>query len=341
MTALAPVRALERAVPWPRLGWVAWRRYRASLLATIGVVAVLAAYLLVTGLKMRSVYAAAVSCPAAQSPNCRFAFIDFHEKYGAVGFLGIVLMLLPGLIGVFVGAPILARELETGTFRYTFTQGAGRMRWAVALLVPGAVGVALVTAAFGWLVTWHDQPLVDSGVTPRLHATGFPITGVAAAGWALIGFALGIFAGLLWRRVVPALVTGFAVWFGLAFVASQWRLHYLTPFTTTSLEIPDSALTVDQWWTKNGVRVSQAQLDQALHGVGSLSDSGGNITAQAGSQGSVDPVQYLLGHGFAQVTSYQPDARYWPFQWIEFGWLVLAAVVLLGATLWLLRRRPA
>jgi LPXTG-motif cell wall-anchored protein len=41
------------------------------------------------------------------------------------------------------------------------------------------------------------------------------------------------------------------------------------------------------------------------------------------------------------MTSYQPDSRYWPFQWIETGWLTALALLLLGATLWLLRRRQA
>ena len=57
--------------------------------------------------------------------------------------------------------------------------------------------------------------------------------------------------------------------------------------------------------------------------------------------GSVDPIQYLLQHGYTQWTSYQPDSRYWTFQWIEFGWLTLVSLLLLAATLWLVRHRNA
>ena len=267
----------------------------------------------------------------------------FHDSYGQTGFIGVVLMFLPGLVGAFVGAPILARELETGTFRYAWTQGVGRMRWATAILVSGAVGVAVVMAAFGELITWHNQPLLASGDTPRLHTTVFPETGIAAAGWALAGFALGVLAGLIWRRVVPAIVSAFAAWFGLAYLAATYRLHYLTPLTTTSLDTRVKDLPITQWWTKGGARVSDNQINAALSEVGAQYNSGGGkVTVGPSASGNdVDPVQYLLQHGYTQVTSYQPDSRYWPFQWIEFGWLTTLALILLATAFWLLRRRPA
>ena len=189
-------------------------------------------------MKMRSSYHAFTSCRPVDSAACQYKFQVFHNSYGQTGFIGVILMFLPGIVGAFVGAPLLARELETGTFRYAWTQGVGRMRWATAVLVSGAVGVAVIMAAFGALITWHNQPLLDSGDTPRLHTTIFPETGIAAAGWALVGFALGVLAGLLWRRVVPAIVTAFAAWFGLAYLGATYRLHYLTPLTTTSLDSP-------------------------------------------------------------------------------------------------------
>jgi hypothetical protein len=41
--------------------------------------------------------------------------------------------MIPPMIGAFVGAPVLARELETGTYRLTWAQGFGRARWTLAL----------------------------------------------------------------------------------------------------------------------------------------------------------------------------------------------------------------
>lgn len=344
MTALAaaPDVAL-RPVPWPRLGWVMWRRYRPALAAIGAVLAVLTGYLVITGERMRSAYATVSPCITVRSARCGFAYQTFHDSYGQPGLLGVVLLFLPGIVGAFAGAPVLARELETGTFRYTWTQGVGRMRWAIAATVPWALAVAVIMGAFGALVTWYDQPLFDSAITPRLHATVFPVTGIAAAGWALAGFTLGVLAGLLWRRVLPALATAFAAWFGLAFLAANvLRPHYLAPLTTTRLQLPANDLSLGQWWTRHGVRVAAAQINRVLQSVGfQESGASGKITVHPGTASNIDPVQYLLGHGYVQVTSYQPDSRYWTFQWIEFAWLTFLAALLLGLTLWMLRRRPA
>ena len=141
---------------------------------------------------MRHAYAAVQACGTPAVGGCWFAFAHFHDTYGNVGRSAALLVFVPGLIGAFVGAPLFAREFETGTYRYAWTQGVGRTRWLPALLVPGAVGVAAVAAAFGWLITWYYQPLVASGIVQRLHEHVFPVTGVAAAGWALLGFSLGV-----------------------------------------------------------------------------------------------------------------------------------------------------
>jgi len=90
------------------------------------------------------------------------------------------------------------------------------------------------------------------------------------------------------------------------------------------------------------VTVTDAQINSALQAVGvQIDNSGGSFQAAPSSGGSVDPVQYLLQHGYLHVTSYQPDSRFWTFQWIEFGWLTALTLLTPGATLWLLRRRSA
>lgn len=344
MTVLASApQAPVRPVPWRALAWVMWRRYRTALAATAGVLAVIGVYLLVDGERMRSVYATYLACAPNHSAKCQFAWQTFRDGYSQPGLPGVILLFLPGIIGAFVGAPVLAREFETGTVRFTWTQGVGRMRWAIAAVVPGAVGVAVIIGAFGALVSWHNQPLVDGGITPRLHATVFPVTGLAAAGWALAGFALAVLAGQLWRRVLPGLATAFAAWFALAFLAAQIRLHYLTPLTTTNLEQSGRDFEIAQWWTRGGVRIDDAQINSVLQAGGFQQGGGGGqvAVAQPGAGGGIDPVQYLLHHGYTQITSYQPDSRYWTFQWIEFGALTTLTFLLLGAAFWLLRRRPA
>jgi hypothetical protein len=51
------------------------------------------------------------------------------------------------------------------------------------------------------------------------------------------------------------------------------------------------------------------------------------------------PARRLGPHGYTMWTSYQPGSRFWPFQWIEGGWLLALSVLLIAAVIWLVRRR--
>jgi hypothetical protein len=102
------------------------------------------------------------------------------------------LQVIPALIGAFVAAPLLARELETGTFRYAWTQGFGRSRWTVAKLVPLAVAVTVAAGAFSVLVSWYIQPLWGAGDdNGPLYPTIFDLRGAAFAAWTLAASAIG------------------------------------------------------------------------------------------------------------------------------------------------------
>ena len=96
----------------------------------------------------------------------------------------------PSLIGMFWGAPLIARELETGTFRLAWTQSVSRMRWLLVKL--GLVGLA--SAAVGGLlslmVTWWYSP-IDKVNQGRFGAAAFGLHGFVPAGYALFAFALG------------------------------------------------------------------------------------------------------------------------------------------------------
>ena len=147
-----------------------------------------------------------------------------------------VLQAVPALIGAFVGAPVLARELETGTFRYAWTQGFGRWRWTLAKLVALAVAVTAAAGAFSVLVSWYYQPYFATATGPVPYRVSplapglFDLRGVAFAAWTLAAFAIGALAGMLIRRVVPAIVATLAAYTGLAFAAGAClRQHYLTP----------------------------------------------------------------------------------------------------------------
>ena len=150
---------------------------------------------------------------------------------------------------------------------------------------------------------------------------------------------------MLIRRVVPAIAATLAVYAGLAFAVGGFlREHYLTPLVTTSLNLPGSAWILGQWWTKGGVTLSQAAMVQVMDPrirQDHTRPCQATTSICSSSRRYASVMQYLTRHGYTYWTRYQPGSRFWPFQWIEGGWLLALSVLLIAATVWLVRRRAA
>ena len=160
----------------------------------------------------------------------------------------------------------------------------------------------------------------------------FDLHGVAFAAWTLAAFAIGALAGMLIRRVVPAIAATLAVYAGLALATAVYlREHYMAPLLTSQLNLSGSAWVVSQWYAKGGTFAFPAQGPQIVSALSRLCP--GNAYATS--------AQCLSRHGYTQWSSYQPGSRFWPFQWIEGGWLLALSVLLIAATIWLVRRRAA
>jgi hypothetical protein len=350
MTALAvPARAREdaslRPVPWRRMAWVIWRQHRIALGGVALALGALAVYVRIVGLRLHHAYAAATACHPASSPACADLASSFNGMYAALAN-GTALQPVPALIGAFVGAPVLARELETGTFRYAWTQGFGRWRWTLAKLALLAVVVSAAAGAISVLFSWYYQPYFATGnQTPSLTEVSplagalFDLHGVAFAAWTLVAFAIGALAGILIRRVVVAIVATLTAYAALAVAAATLlRQHYLTPLVTANVNVPASAAIVRQWWTKDGTfAFSGLPPMQILQQYCPTPPLGARVDKPpAGTL-----AQCLSQHGYTQWTRYQPASRFWPFQWIEAGWLLALSVLLIAVTVWLVRRRAA
>jgi len=200
------------------------------------------------------------------------------------------------------------------------------------------VAVTVPALLFSLLLSWYYQPYFATrneslGLTEitQFFPGVFDLHGVAFAAWTLAAFAIGVLAGMLIRRVVPAIAATLAVYAGLALTTALWlRQHYMTPLLTSKLNLPGSAWIINQWYTKDGKFAFPDRGTQILNALSRLCPS---------SNGP--PAQCLSQHGYTEWTSYQPGSRFWPFQWIEGGWLLALSVLLIAATIWLVRRRAA
>jgi hypothetical protein len=340
----APQPAVRRRpVPWTGLAWVTWRQHRLLLAGAAALLAALGLYLLIMGLKIHSAYAAVASCHPVDSAHCQQLSDAFNQEYygsqsGSVASSGLnaqtvpfLLLAVPALLGVFAGAPLLAREFETGTFRFAWTQGAGRARWTVTKLALLAVVLTGATQAFSMLFSWYVQPFLAEGKTSAFPMQLFGTRGVDFAAWTLAAFAIGAFAGAVIRRAVPAMAASLATWLVLNLTTMMsLRQHYEAPVTSTR-----SALPAGDWLLSGGITgpggrpVAPGQL------FGQLPPSLRN----AGNPASVNA--WLAQHHYTQWWTYQPASRFWHFQFIEGGWLLALSLVLITATVWMVRRRAA
>jgi hypothetical protein len=320
-------------VPWRRMVWVTWRQHRATLISAPSVLAAVAVFLVIFGLKVHHDYAALVNCPldpGQQSNACAGLFRTFNSTdWPLANTCSILMQLAPVLIGAFAGAPLLARELETGTFRFAWTQGLVRERQAIAK--PALLGVTIVVlvGAFGELFSWFFQPFLYTEEMNRLTETVFDTSGIVFPAFALVSFAIGAFLGMLFRRVVPALAATLGVYLAVRLAAWGVRKYYpvavvtgnsklFSHFQTPSL--PGYPWILSSWVTgPGGQPASQSVANQILNGPPGA---------------SVPP-------GYTEWNRWIPLSHYWPMQFIEAGWLLAASIALFVATVSLVRRRAA
>ena len=278
------------------------------------------------------------------------------------------ILIAPAITGVFWGAPLIARELETGTVRLTWNQSVTRARWlTVKLALTGACAMA-VTEGFSLLQAWWAAPIsraIDLGgsvsvfsgsrFSPFTFATG----GIAPLGYAAFVFALGVTAGLLIRRAVPAMALTLAIFAAVQVVMPLWIRPHLLPADQTTASIASTHATVGDLGgalvlTASSVPgqpgawiLSSGPVDAAGRAVSTLPAAcaqfaGSGTPASGLTAGSPsDVLPCLAGHGIREAVSYQPASHYWPLQLTETGIFLALALGLAGFCFWWLDRRLA
>jgi hypothetical protein len=192
---------------------------------------------------------------------------------------------------------------------------------------------------------WYYQPYfvaANQNLSLTEYTPFFPglfdLRGIGFAAWTLAAFAIGALAGTLIRRVVPAIAATLVAYAGLAFAAGTWlRPAYMTPVVTSSVNVPGSAWVMSQWWTKGGKFAFSGWPSARL--LNQYCPAGPVGVGPGGRPKAVGLAECLTPHGYTQWTSYQPASRFWPFQWIEGGWLLVLSALLIAVTVWLVRRR--
>jgi ABC-2 family transporter protein len=310
--------------------WLSWRQLRASAALTYGALAAVAVVVAISGLQLHSAYTASgiAGCTGDSCDSVIQAFVG-RDPFLQTLLDKILLLLLPALTGIFWAAPLVARELDTGTYRLAWTQSVTRTRWLTAkLVVVGLAGVA-ATGVLSALVTWWYGPIDKvngNGFSPAV----FGARDLAPVGYAAFAFGLGVVAGVLTRRTLTAMAVTLVGFVAVRLSFAFWiRPHLLAPLTSVqSLDEPKllgggPGANAGRWV------ISQAVTDPS----GAVVD-----TIRIGPGDPCEATRSCLT-GYHVTTVYQPAGRYWTFQWLETGIFVGLAALLIAVSYWWLRRR--
>ena len=322
--------------------WLVWRLHRTQLYIAAALLAALTILLLVTGLQMASQYHSALAACGASHSCATLASTLFLGSH-AVGFLVIMTLGVPALFGLFWGAPLVASELETGTSQFAWMQSVTRKRWLAVTAGEMLLAAAAWGGAVSALVTWWSGP--DNALQLDQFKPGrFDIMGIVPVGYALFAMALGLCAGALLRRSVPALAVTLAGFIVVRAVVTIWlRPHYLSAITVTYKLFSPFTPTGSYWQLAQGILNPAGLPVPAANGpaidgipVGFLPSA--CAAAGSGLQRPTSSCRQALAafHGFI---TYQPASRYWAFQGIETGIFVAIAAVLIAVTAVVLLRR--
>ncbi|MEV8517839.1 ABC transporter permease subunit [Dactylosporangium sp. NPDC051484] len=357
--------------------WVAWRQFRAQALTGLVLLAAAAIFFLVTGLRMHHSYAADLaacaplnacdgSTPAARALGSRIP--QLRQSYEPMfQLLQLLVIAVPALIGIFWGAPLIGRELETGTHQLAWNQTVTRTRWLTVKLI-GIGAAAIATAAIlSWLLTWWAGPL-DHLNGDRWAAMTFASRDIVPLGYAAFTFALGTTLGLLLRRTLPAMAVTLAVFIAIQILVPAVRPHLL-PSTTTTLPISQTSTGFSgsqtefhfdlptppgAWLTSQPpVKNSSGQVVRIDSYPECFPDSQGDASdlspqgfAQAhihGPRTELDQASQigacLAKYDLHETVTYHPASHYWPLQWVETGIFLVLAGSLAGTCFWWIRRR--
>ena len=310
---------------------VIWRLYRGQAWFALTAFVATAVVILVSGLKTYQDYHLMLKCHGAGW--CGTVGVSSGNGLVSRSIAGSILV-LPGLLAMFWGVPLVAKELEEGTHVLAWTQSVTRRRWIVANLGWALLASATLGAAMSALLTWWRGPA--NAAYGRL-GTAFDIQGFVPVAYCVFGVTLGIATGSLLKRVLPALAATLGVLVAVrAAVAISLRSHFLTPISLTFRGNPDMMRfgALSKVWL-----LSERTFDAAGHIV--TPPFAWTAACQTSASTNQSISDCLAAHGYRTIFVFQPESRFWAFQTIESTIFLTLSILLVTFTYRRLSRRDA
>jgi hypothetical protein len=322
------------------LVWLTWRQHRAVIVTGLAVAGVVTGSMLYVAARIATINQ---ECKNTACPPGSAQAASLTGLFGLTNlsiYLTIIVMFLPLLTGVFLGAPLLAREHEQRTLLLAWSQDITPQRWLwtkLALLgaLTAAVGAA-VSAAAGHLADAISiatgQSLFDSGA--------FLVTGTVPLAQTVVWFIAGVALGAAYRRTMAAIFTALVAYIGLYFLV-QWRyptfmtpLKALVPVTrdgqslTSHLGTNILAVSQDFLYDASGHPPALVREFLAEHRLQPVCPTG---------PGGANTHNHCLAGNWT-LLSYQPGTRIPDFHLILIGSYLSLGLIAAAVVWWLVRR---
>ena len=295
--------------------WVTWRQHRQEALWALVFTALLAGCV---GYVAWQLSVASGNCPRMLGSGYCLSGDPLGQLAQALAQFNLFtygLVVLPALAGAFIGAPLVAREIENGTQHLAWTQGVTRLRW---LLVKLAL-VVLPLVAAGAFVGYLEVVLLNTQGPQVNRWDVFDQQAPLVPAATFFALALGVALGAVIRRSVPAMAATLVAFVVVRVgIAELVRSHYIAPLMKTTHDLNAVGTQADPtaWWL----------------GFPDYHDSTGHLLGNLIGPGAGGQPSYVVQY-------FQPGDRFWAFQSIEAAILCSLALLILGfAIYWVTRR---
>ncbi|MCK8438046.1 ABC transporter permease subunit [Streptomyces sp. D2-8] len=228
----------------PRLSgmtWLVWRQHRAAFWTMIAATVLCAAWMIYQRAQMMD-FLNAYGFPAK---NLDGAEKEFEPYIGAFTSVTTGLTAIPIMLGVLLGAPLLAGDLENGTAKLIAAQSVSRNRWLATKLALTGLAVTVTTVTLSAVFAWWWNPI-------KLHYTDidwttrefFNTTGPAPVALSLLSVFGGVLIGVILRRTLAAMVVTLGFTVALQAVWGYFKLSLGDIVTATSKPVsPGTTIT--------------------------------------------------------------------------------------------------
>ena len=328
--------------------WFTWRQFRSQTVIAAAALAAFGVLLLFTGRMITDLYAEVAACLDDCGGAVGVFLARFRSSAAFPTYLGALATayVLPALIGIFWGAPLIARELEAGTHRLVWYQSVTRTRWLAIKLGVGCAIAAASTGLLSWAVTVWSEPIYSAsrdGMVPLL----FGGRGIVPVAYAIFAFMVGVTTGMLLRRVVPAIAATLAIYVGAAAAMPLWLRAHLVAAEHQTIALDAQNIIGISISEDNGtINVVGQELDgvwtfanRTITSDGSTFSGPLDLTTCGPDASGAACKEWLGSLDLRQELFYHPVSHFWPLQWAEAGIFAGLAVVLAAFCFWWIRHR--